>query len=93
MCSLFYLIPCPAKVNKQPDTLFLVVQDECHWGIKAKGVLDTVFINRDDTINAQNLFFLQVSATAYNTIAVEGIDISKNVILWNTVMKVSSDVC
>jgi len=60
------------EVTSKPKTLFLLVQDECHWGIPSGGTVDLV-INTPSLLHAAskvgNLVSLQVSATPYNNMA------------------------
>jgi hypothetical protein len=50
-------------------TMYLIIQDECHWGMKLDSVADKHFINQEVLLDEElsdNIYILQVSATPYN---------------------------
>jgi hypothetical protein len=56
------------KVISNPETLFLMVVDECHWGCNQSGIHNTM-VNDDELAQKENLFTLLVSATPYNVLS------------------------
>ncbi|CAM4846689.1 unnamed protein product [Rotaria magnacalcarata] len=70
-------------------TMYLVVQDECHWGMKLDSQADQHFINQKDLLNeslSDNVYTLQVSATAYNIEAIKDFR-RDNIIRWDEVVQ------
>jgi hypothetical protein len=56
------------KVISNPETLFLMVVDECHWGCNLSGIHNTM-VNDEELSQKENLFTLLVSATPYNVLS------------------------
>ena len=58
------------KVQEKPKTLFVIIADECHWGItKGKGQKPSahnLFINEWCGESPRNVFVVQISATPFN---------------------------
>eukprot|EP01122_Echinamoeba_exundans_P009678 TRINITY_DN3475_c0_g1_i1.p1 TRINITY_DN3475_c0_g1~~TRINITY_DN3475_c0_g1_i1.p1 ORF type:complete len:1153 (+),score=120.49 TRINITY_DN3475_c0_g1_i1:139-3597(+) len=54
-----------AEVRENPRRLFLVVQDECHWGPGDDGLADRA-LNRFPPMLEPNVYVLHISATAWN---------------------------
>jgi SAM-dependent methyltransferase len=53
------------SADQNKDCLYLIIQDECHWGMLAKSVLDK-YLNNETMFNSNNIYLLYVSATPYN---------------------------
>lgn len=53
------------RVVSYPKTLFIIVADECHWGIQ-KGSANDNFINNEILCKAKNVVTICVSATPFN---------------------------
>jgi hypothetical protein len=70
-------------------TMFLIIQDECHWGMNIDSQADQYFVNSDtllDKNQLDNIYFLQVSATPYNIEAIEDFR-RENIIRWDDSVK------
>ena len=52
------------RVNREPDTLFLIVHDEAHFAAVPSNLTDRL-LNSKDITSAKNVVLLQVSATPY----------------------------
>ncbi|KAI3644430.1 hypothetical protein MP228_010594 [Amoeboaphelidium protococcarum] len=52
-------------IKDHPDRLFLILLDECHWGINKDGMVDSAFVQHQDMVS-NNVFFVHISATAWN---------------------------
>ena len=53
-----------AAAIQQQDTLFVLISDECHYGMNMNGMLDG-YINDPELVELKNLLVVQVSATPY----------------------------
>lgn len=65
--------------------VLLIVQDECHWGIRDGGHV-SVYINNPAFMDAQNVYLLHVSATPENVLVTPKM-IDENVIRWDKVLE------
>ena len=80
-------------LNKATDpnnaqTMFLIIQDECHWGMNRDNQADTTFINHEtllDNDHSQNVYILHVSATPFNIEAIQHFE-QTNIIRWDDVI-------
>ncbi|KAG2386909.1 hypothetical protein C9374_001944 [Naegleria lovaniensis] len=58
------------RIEKEQDTLFIVIADECHFAITKDGAHDNI-VNDALALKHNNFFVLLVSATPYNVISVD----------------------
>lgn len=73
------------EASSDPSTMYMVIQDECHWGMLMGSSLTTHFLHTTLS-NAPNLYLLQVSATPYNILAVLKSDaLRRQIISWDDV--------
>lgn len=68
--------------KKNPNTLYIIVQDECHWGVGNKPGLASKLLNNSGIQNQSNIYILQVSATPQALMAVKFIP-KENIIDWD----------
>ena len=70
-------------------TMYLIIQDECHWGMLLNSQADKHFINQEvllDESLSENIYILQVSATPYNIEAIEDFR-RNNIIRWDEAVR------
>ena len=58
------------EVQDKPETLFIIIADECHWGITKdkdqKSSAHNLFINKWSEESPRNVVVVQISATPFN---------------------------
>lgn len=76
-------------MTQEKDTFYLLVQDECHWGImRTKGdqsVIGCRYINAKEAVEAENLFYLQVSATPQSFLVMD--EFKDQSFVWDSIIE------
>ena len=62
--------PFRNRIEKEKDTLFVLIADECHYAITKDGAHDMI-VNDTLATNQDNFFVLLVSATPYNVLSID----------------------
>ncbi|KAJ3173909.1 Protein greb1 [Geranomyces variabilis] len=68
-----------------PSTLYLVIHDECHWGMLKESVLSRQYMHLSESL-ADNVYVLHVSATPYNILAIPDF-LQDQIIRWDDVAR------
>jgi hypothetical protein len=71
-------------VEEDPNTLYLFIHDECHYGVGEDGIMDRYM---SETTAQRNVYCVAVSATFYNILAGGGekdsLDPARQVVFWS----------
>jgi len=79
--------------NQNKNCLYLIIQDECHWGMLKDSVLDK-YLNSNSMIESQNIYVLYVSATPYNISILKKMNwnTENQVIKWDDIAEQNNDL-